>query len=94
MDPQYKDCFRRRRTEKNHDGQKEQHLVNNKVRHGQCLPDNILTVSRDSTGNITPGPNLTEITCQIEALGGIKAGTLPRLIQVQVRQKYVLFIIS
>jgi len=44
----------------------------------------ISLTSRDCSGNITPGPSLSQITCQIEAVGGIKAGTLPRLIQVQV----------
>jgi len=44
----------------------------------------ISLTTRDCSGNMTPGPSLSQITCQIEAVGGIKAGTLPRLIQVQV----------
>ena len=43
--------------------------------------------NRDCTGALTPGPSLPEITCQIEAIGGIEPGTLPRLIQVQVHKE-------
>ena len=39
---------------------------------------------------LTPGPSLSEITCQIEAIGGIEPGTLPRLIQVQVSIDWLL----
>jgi len=44
----------------------------------------ISLTTRDSSGHTTPGPSLAEITCQIEAVGGIKAGALLRPIQVQV----------
>ena len=44
----------------------------------------ISLTTRDSGGNVTPGPSLSEIACHIEAVGGIKLGTLPRLIQVQI----------
>ena len=40
--------------------------------------------TRDSAGKVTAGPSLGEISCHIEAVGGIKLGSLPRLIQVQV----------
>lgn len=44
----------------------------------------ISLTTRDSGGGLTPGPSLAEIACHIEAVGGIKLGALPRLIQVQV----------
>ena len=40
--------------------------------------------SRDCSGDLTPGPSLSQITCQIEAVGGVEPGSLPRLIQLQV----------
>ena len=39
---------------------------------------------RDCTGSLTPGPSLSEITCQMEPLEGLQAATLPRLIHIQV----------
>ena len=42
----------------------------------------ISLTTRENEGSITPGPSLAEIACHIEAVGGIKLGNLPRLIQV------------
>jgi len=44
----------------------------------------VTLTTRDCNGSLVSGPSLSEITCQIEAIGGIVPGTLPRLIQVQV----------
>ena len=40
--------------------------------------------TRDSKGKVTAGPSLAELACHIEAVGGIKIGSLARLIQVQI----------
>ena len=60
----------------------------------KSVEDNDADICRDCSGSITPGPSLSQITCQIEAVGGIKAGTLPRLIQVQESCNHIMIILS
>ena len=45
----------------------------------------ITLTTRDAAGAVTAGPGLAEVSCHLEAVGGIPAGQLSRLIQVQVR---------
>jgi len=40
--------------------------------------------TRDSTGALTTGPALDEVTCQLEPLEGLEVSSLPRLIHIQV----------
>jgi len=44
----------------------------------------VTLTTRDCSGDLTPGPSLSQITCQIESVGGVEPGSLPRLIQLQV----------